>query len=350
MPESFDGMLAELADAAGSATALPDLAAVRGRARQRTVRRRLAASALALSVLAACGGTVAAVSARHGSGTAGTLTGPAATGAAPSASAAASSAVPTAATTAAGPGGAPLTGAAKAYAALSGLWQSPKRSQLIVFPDGEIGMSEAGTWALCEGLLKPVKDTFAVVGLTCGDYGTAGLVLRQEPGGGGLTLTVPAHGSEPQTTVPYQREETIPAGFGAASAGLPGTKAVVVKALAGTWSGGDSVKRTVSVTGDGQVDFSEVDTLGTKPGFEGFITAYADDAARVEVPCLKPYDGLKYCQVLELRYDGRGLMTVVGGEGAEDFVPGGPAVYGSGDPGSSPTESANGTAETTATG
>jgi hypothetical protein len=353
MPESFDGMLAELADAAGSATALPDLAAVRGRAGQRTVRRRLAVSALALTVLAACGGTVAAVSARHQSGTVGTLTGPAATGAVPGASAAASAAVPPTAGTA-GPGGASAAGADKAFAAVSGLWESPKRQVLIIFPDGEIGMGEADTWALCEGRLKPGADglTFAVVALPCGDYGTTDLVLRQGPGGGELTLTVPARGSVPAATVPFQRQGTLPAGFGPASGGTPGTESIDLKLLMGSWSGsGDGAKQSVIVAADGHVYFSEFDGLGTKSGFTGVITAYAEHAARVEVPCVKQATGLEYCQVLELQVDDRGLMTVVGGTGTESFKAGGaPAVYGSGDPSASPTASALGAVQTGGSG
>jgi hypothetical protein len=71
MPESFDTMLAELADVAAAAIVPPSLAEVRRRARQRMLRRRVAASALALALVGVAGGAWAV--AYHRFGTDGTM-------------------------------------------------------------------------------------------------------------------------------------------------------------------------------------------------------------------------------------------------------------------------------------
>lgn len=338
MPESFDGMLAELADAAASATPLPDVAAVRRRARERTVHRRLAASALALTVLAACGGTVAAVAARQQpvSRGVGTLATAPATG-----RSADPAPTPSAST---GTGAAAKEGAAGPYAAVAGRWQLlGGQSELIVYPDGVFGIGETGRWAFCDGRLKPLGDGtyFMVSVVACSDYGTVGLSLRVLAPGKELTLSAPG------TSLTYR---FVAPAAGAAITGASGT-AVAVKELVGDWSSANKDARSFVLLADGYVSFQAYSGAGVDEPFAGKITGYYADAVRVEVPCGKqPAAGLDYCQVLQLEYDPKGLVTAVGGSGAEAFLPlaeGGYSFTGSAAAGY-PTGAATGSATATA--
>ncbi|HEX4787718.1 MAG TPA: hypothetical protein VH372_04605, partial [Actinospica sp.] len=312
MPESFDGMLAELADAAAFATALPDVAAVRRRAHERTVHRRLVASALVLAVLGACGGTVAAVQAnRPAAASAGPLdTPPGTTGAAtPSPTATASPAQdPSAARSAA------LEAIKAPFARIAGEWQLVDGgSELVVFPDGVIGMGKTGDWALCDGRLAAAGDglDFKITALACGDDGTTGLSLEVGPAVSQLTLKVQ---SGPDVALMYRRVSSEP------TAGT--ATAMNIKSFAGLWRSGTGDDRGFTVLPTGFVSFSGLDDTKTEVTFAGKITGYYGNAARVEIPCPKPVDGLAYCQVLELNYDGTGAgaVSAVGGDGAETFA------------------------------
>jgi hypothetical protein len=329
MPESFDGMLAELADAAASITPLPDVAAVRGRARQRTVHRRLAASALALSVLAACGGTFAAVNLRHQpAASSGTVEAPAA-GTASASPGPVSSATP-------GQGAAtPSAGVTGPFAAVAGLWQPVGTARdLLVFPDGIIGMGEAGLWPLCDGALKmdgADAGGYYVAALACGDQGIAGSKLQLVPGGMKLVLSVPASTGVRAYTVTYRRAAASAAALKAAGEvdgsgvvtpnSAAGVEELTMKELLGEWNSGDADQRRV-ILSNGLATFAGTDDTGAAVGFAGTVTAYYPNALRVEVPCAKAGQdaGYQYCEVFELEYAGKGLMTVVGSSGEETFA------------------------------
>lgn len=321
MPESFESMLAELAESAAAATAPPNPAAVRGRARQRTVRRRIAASALALTVLAACGGTVAAVAAKYAprSGTAGQLA-PAAGTPGPSGSGG------SAPGSASAPGAASATSAASAaYTAIAGVWQLVDGDRyLIVFPDGVIGMGEAGAWTLCDGHLAPARaGGFAVSELACGDYGTTGLVLRSVAGGTELSLAVPARGAAAGYTVTYRSAGAL--------MDTTSETAVLTKLLDGEWTSDNADKRDLVFIGGDAVSMTGVSGTGGLK-YAGVVTAYYAGAVRVEIPCTsyaasgtdasiratqKKTAAPAYCGVVLVQQDTAAQLAVVGSYGPE---------------------------------
>lgn len=315
MPESFDGMLAELADAVAAATALPDAAAVRRRARERTVRRRLVASALALAVLAACGGTFAAVAARrpaaHGVGALNAPAGAVPTAAGPASSSPASAPADGTATPLAGSSA--ETSGTGAYAAAAGLWQLVGgQRELLVYPDGDFGIGQSGRWALCDGRLKPLKGAteFTVAALACSDYGTVGLSLRVEAAGKLLTLNAPG------ARLTYRLVAAVPAPATSAAT------AIAIKELTGSWRSMDKSARGIVMLPGGYADFQQLANAGGGTPISGRITGYFAGVVRVEVPCAKPVaPGLAYCQVFQLGYDPKGLLDVVGGLGTELFAP-----------------------------
>ena len=314
MPESFESMLAELAESAAAATAPPNPAAVRGRARQRTVRRRVAASALALTVLAACGGTVAAVAAKYAprSGTAGQLA-PAAGTPGPSGSGGSA------------PGTASATSAASAaYTAIAGVWQLVDGDRyLIIFPDGVIGMGEAGAWTLCDGHLAPARaGSFAVSELACGDYGTTGMVMRSVAGGTELSLAVPARGAAAGYTVTYRSAGAL--------MDTTSATAVLTKLLDGEWTSDDADKRDLVFIGGGAVSMTGVSGTGGLK-YAGVVTAYYAGAVRVEIPCTsyaasgtdasvratQKKAAAAYCGVVLVQQDTAVQLAVVGSYGPE---------------------------------
>lgn len=313
MPESFDGMLAELADAAAAVTPLPDVAAVRRRAHERTVRRRMGVSALVLVLLGTCGGTFAAVSARFKprsevAASAPGVTAKVTTEATPPTPVASQAAAPT-------PDAAALADAA-AYSAVAGTWQPVKGGQyLIVFPDGEIGMGEAGAWQLCDGELASAgSGNFYVDELACGDYGTAGLKLQSTVPGKELALTVPSRSGTGPLTVSYQRT---------GSAAMATAGPAVLAKLVGQWSSIGADKRSVLVAGNGTVSLVEVSSDGGVIEYAGMVTGYYPSGVRVVIPCVAKPGGQSLnggCGVVELQQTDAKQLIVVGSNGSEAFI------------------------------
>jgi hypothetical protein len=325
MPESFDGMLADLADVAAAAIPLPDVASVRRRARERKAHRRMAVSALALVLLGTCGGTLAAVSGRFMPKPRSEI------GAvAPGSTAAVSSA----GTSSPGPGGRSATptpdasaaGSTAAYKDVAGVWQPVGGGEyLIVFPDGEVGLGQKGAWQLCDGHLGGLVagDAFTVDQLACSDYGTTGLTLRAVIPGKELALAVPSGSGQTAYTVQYQRTD-------AALVQSP-DQAIAMK-LAGDWSSMGVDKRSLLVTGNGVVSLLGFSSDGGTVHASGTITGFYGDGARVEIPCaVKPGEQTGgECGVLELQLLNAKEIAVVGSSGSETFIltTGGPLFAG----------------------
>lgn len=316
MPESFDGMLAELADAAAAATVLPDVTAVRRRAHERTVHRRMAASALALVLLGTCGGTVAAVSGRFAPRSQAGAIVPGAT-ADVSSAASPPGAIYQGAAGSASDSAAAIATDAQTYGKVAGTWQlSDGGRYLIVFPDGGIGVGEAGAWQLCDGQLASVgSGLFYVDELACGDYGTTGLTLQSAAGGSQLSLAVPSRAGAAAYTVLFRRTAAAP---------IASTDQTILAKLVGEWSSGVGDERRVVVAGDGGVSLIG---LGTGAGAgvvtaAGTVTGYYTDGIRVEIPCVggpaasTPAD----CGVVELELIDGKQISVVGSYGAETFT------------------------------
>jgi hypothetical protein len=311
MPESFDAMLADLADAAAAVTPLPDVAAVRRRARERSVHRRMAVSAFALILLGTCGGTAAVVAGHLNGTTQGTIT--------PGATANVSSAAVPPDGAAQGVGGtAPDTSGVEAYAPIAGTWMSVAGDEyLVVFPDGGIGMSEKGAWQLCDGQLADVgSEVFYVDEIACGDYGTSGLMLTGVGDGALLKLSVPGLGGSTPQTVVYRRLAAVSAASGTASA---------AQNLAGDWLSADARRRLVIGTG-GAVTLLTAGSTGAEAAYLGTVTGVYGDGVRVEISCktASAADGTR-CGVVELERVDATRLYVVGSTGSELFTLEGPA-------------------------
>jgi hypothetical protein len=210
---------------------------------------------------------------------------------------------------------------AAAYAAVAGAWQPVQGGRyLIVFPDGQIGMGEAGAWQLCDGRLVVIgTGDFYIDELACGDYGTSGLMLESTGSGKQLVLLVPSRSGAAGYTVSYQR----------ASAGGPLTAAdqAVLAKLVGSWS--DSAgDRTVLVGADGAVSLLAV-ASGASVKYAGTVTGYYTDGVRVQIPCsvkqgVQPPD--TECGVVELQQIDAKQIAVVGSYGSEVFMLSGDAA------------------------
>lgn len=329
MPESFDGMLAELAEAAAALTPLPDVATVRRRAQERNVHRRMAVSALALVLLGTCGGTLVAVSGQFRPRAEVSAVAPGGTAKVSSSAIPPDPAVEDASPT---PDAAALA-AANPYSAVAGIWQPIKDGRyLVVFPDGEIGMGEAGAWQLCDGRLAVGEfGGFDVDELACGDYGTTGLTLQTTKQGKELSLGVPARSGAAAYTVSYQRMGAGPA--------MAADQALLAE-LVGDWSSLSKDKRSVMVGGDGAVSLVGLSSSGGAVESAGTITGYFTDGVRVEIPCgVKPGaqpTGAE-CGVVELQQVGVKQIAVVGSYGSEAFVLTGKTSFVAGAQGATPS-------------
>lgn len=305
VPESFDSMLAELADAAVSITPLPDLADVRRRARQRTNRRRAFASALALILIGGSAGTVAAVTHKEApTSSVGTMSSGAAS-ATPSPSASPS----TTQSPAAGVAGV----ASKAYEPLVGLWELKDGTQryLIVYPDGLLGIGQAGGWAMCFGqVAAPSAGAFALTGVACSDFGTTGLSLAPNADDSMLTLSVSARGSAAAYTEPFVR--------------APDITAVAIdeknSQVLGTWMSASADKRTLVITSDGMMAWSGVNDTGAVTSGNGMMEGLYYGGVRYYVECGDKVDPYKVCGLFQVVPVGVGKIIVYGSYGPEMFV------------------------------
>jgi len=299
MPESFDTLLAELADAAASTVAAPDPAAVRRRARQRTVHHRMTASALALVLLGVSGGTLVAVQHRQGRDAAadgsGRLNGvntapsePSPTGAhaPPNAASGTASVEPS------------TSGAAGVIAmkALLGVWADASKQDgyLMVFPDGVVALSDPGSFPLCSAQVEPAASasassavldassgsttTVSMTDGTCSDLsGVTGETIGDPKGDSMLTLSVPANKTGVGFTSSYARVPSV-------SLAGTGDKRTLSQ-FVGQWSSVDSEHRYLKVDGNGSVDYAWLSDTANFANGTGTIDEYIGDTARVVTNC-----------------------------------------------------------------
>jgi len=363
MPESFDSMLAELADAAGGSVALPDLAAVRRRAGQRTVRRRMTASAIAFALLCVTGVAGAAIDGRLG------RPGGVNTASAPSGS----SAGATGATGATGASGSatPSPKATTSSAAgqqpgssFVGVWETNpvQGGYLLVFPDGVVGLSEVGGASLCYSRVSdaltasqvaaadaaahststaytstsvpsvafagsaasptPSSYTFTLPfgEVACDNYGAAsGLMLAKMKGESALTLTLvsPSRASVTGDDASYSRVLAI------SSTATPATG---LKQFIGDWTTINSdgtVTQSLRIEKDGSVVYTNSGGTSSPVADFGEIDSYYSVGARVLTGCSKA-GTTPYCGVLLLQPGATASeLTVYSGSGPATFTRGG---------------------------
>jgi len=357
MPESFDSMLAELADAAGGSVALPDLAAVRRRAGQRTVRRRMTASAIAFALLCVTGVAGAAIDGRFGrpSGVN--------TASAPSGSSAGATGTPGSATPS--PSATASSGAAEGTdGSFVGVWENSaaRGGYLMVFPDGVVGLSETGGASLCYGRVSsgltasqtaavkaqdaanstatapaststsvpsvsasnsivsptPSSYTFALPfsAVECDGYGlSSGLALAKVNGESGLTLTLDSPSKASTTGYQASYARVLAISSGALS------RATVLTQLVGDWTSISSAgKQTLRILKDGSVMYETAGgTIASTVDF-GTIGAYYSVGARVLTGCTKT-EALPYCGVLLIQPGASASeVTVYSGSGPATFT------------------------------
>jgi hypothetical protein len=337
VPESFDSMLAELADAAASSVPTPDLADVRRRARQRTVRRRATASALAFALVCVSGVAAAAIGGHARPAERVTpLSAPSA--AALATSGASGSATP--APTPTGPGG------GTDYAAYAGVWSTGSllASYAIVFPDGVVGVAQKTAFPLCYGQVATEASASPATGVTLsratpmsevpftqgdcdGSIGAGTLVLGDAGGSPSLTVTDSAKPTVGSPLV-FQRVASIEAAATAAA-----DSAAVVKQLAGDWMELDDKSQMLSVDADGAVAYYTVGAGDSGSGFsgKGELDGYYGLSARALTECSSTEqsqaakDGVglagKFCGVLLLHVGPAATeMSVYTGVGLQLFV------------------------------
>lgn len=321
MPESFDSMLEELAEAAASATVPPGLEAVRRRARERVVQRRMAVSALVLTLIGGSGGAWAAVS-RHPSTseTVGPM-GASSAAARPSPSISASG-------TAASPG-LNLTYAAGSSAEPS-IWRtsSMQGGYLIVFGDGVVALSAPGSFPLCYGRLLGVGSASAAVvagaptakqplgDVACDDFGvTSGLSISPVKNGTVLAVGVPVSGASGGYTQVYIQQQGLSTESG-------GTSSPMMQIPSGTWKSMDGNNRTLVIGADGSVSFTAYVNTGKQYTGIGTIDAQFPAGARAVIECAGGLIKGAPCGVFLIAQDPQAYdgIVVYGSYGPETFI------------------------------
>lgn len=296
VPESFDSMLEELADAAAARVTLPDLGEVRRRARQRTVRRRLTASTLAVALLCVSGVAGAAIDGRfrRPDGVA-ALSAPASS--APSASRASGTAAAAPAPSPSASGGA----VDPAYAMYAGVWASGSTEQnyLIVFPDGVVALGEKGVFPLCYGKVVVASTGSAAAGLSTHSSATASpastsaasvLPFTAPPCDGvGVTddLTLSGTGSSATLTyaMPLATGGTTYSRVASLDEAFPSGDTAMLKELPGEWVSIDAYKRVLRVGVDGTVSYATGSESATVGSGTGKIDEYYASSARALIGC-----------------------------------------------------------------
>lgn len=323
MPESFDSMLEELAEAAASATVPPGLEAVRRRARERVVHRRMAASALVLTLIGGSGGAWAVVS-RHSSAT--DTVSPMGTGA--TASAARSAPAISASGVTASPS---LTGvtAFSSGTALS-IWKAGplKDGYLMVFADGVVGLSTPGSFPLCYGRLVSAGSASAVVvagvpaakqplgDVACDDFGTtSGLSISAVKNGSVLQVFVPTKGASSAYAQMYARQQDL-----SVESGVP--TAPMTQLPFGTWKSADSNDRTLVIGTDGSVSFTAYANTAKEYTGTGSIDADFPTGARAVIDCAAGTPKATPCGIflIEQNTQTADEIVVYGSYGPETFI------------------------------
>ena len=361
VPESFDGMLAELAETAAAGVTLPDLADVRRRARQRTVRRRLTASAVAFALVCVSGVAGAAIDGRFGPRSKISAV------SAPSGSSAPLGTTPVPSSSKPAPSPSASAGANDSYyAAYVGLWAAKQtNSYVMVFPDGVVGLTQDGSFPLCYGqaLATTSASAAANAGALSKDSatGSAGTAPTAESTSGvtiftaslpftavactdsgtvdGLTLRT-AGGSETLDLIDAENAKIAASGYADSydrvftiASAVAGTDQQVLARLAGQWVSVDGSKRVLKIDGDGSVTYTTAGLSGAADTGSGEIDAYYASGARVLTACslaqqtqmLK--DGEEYtfsadqvCGVLLIAFSGNAQEIIAyTGTGVEDF-------------------------------
>jgi hypothetical protein len=347
MPESFDTMLAELADAAAETIVPPGLAEVRRRARERTLHRRITASAIALTLIGVVGGGWAL--AQHRFDHDDTI--------APVAGQSTSSAASSSASSAEGARGTPSASSDGGVYAFTGgsdvvVWKSgtAQDNYLMIFSDGTVALSTAGSFPLCYGRLgalttsvspasgpsvsaaetasvgsavPPARQPLADV--SCDNFGTNSGITAV-PAGDGTTVWLTLSGATNAASETFTRVTGLDTG-GATRGVVDGA---TLKLLAGTWVSADANKRVLQIGGDGVVSFVAYANVSKQYTGSGKIDTAYPNGARAVFDCAgtggsavsKAKGIVTPCEVLLIQETAKSLdeITVYGSYGPEVFI------------------------------
>jgi hypothetical protein len=323
MPESFGSMLEELADAAASAVALPGTDAIRRRARERVVHRRMAASALMLVLIGGTCGAWAVVNQHtRTDATVGPMGG---ASAAPAPTRSPASGAP--------PAGASPSGGA--YMFTSGddmsIWKTgiAQDGYLMVFSDGVVALSTAGSFPLCYGRLlagdsAPAATPVVVAGVptskdllrdvVCDNFGvTSGLSVVVASKATELVVTVPSGKSGGAYLETYGRQSLFAGGE---------TFPAMSRIPSGTWKSMDGENRTLVVGADGSVSFTAYVSTGKQYTGTGVIDMVYPTGIRAEIYCANGGAKTAPCGVFLIEQDPQtgDELTVYGSYGPETFI------------------------------
>jgi hypothetical protein len=303
VPESFDGMLEELADSAAASVTMPDVSEVRRRARQRTVHRRRTASALAFALLCVAGVAGATIDGRaRRLETVTPLSAPG-VGFSPLATSSALGTV----TPAPSPGAS--TSADNPYdATYAGVWStdSSQDSQgpfMIIFPDGAVGVGEKDGLPLCYGQLATPSSATPIAGATFANStasagsGVSMLVFAEsgcasanathelvfDDTGSGSTLALTA--LAPTDASGYSTRYSRLLDLGDAGDAAEARQQVLLKTLVGDWTRVDSPSQLLRISADGAVAYTTAGTDSTAFNGTGEIDGYYGSSARVMTAC-----------------------------------------------------------------
>lgn len=311
MPESFESMLAEMAEAAVSGTRAPSATDVRRRGRQRAVRLRMVVSAAVLTTV--CGVIAGGVATKVIGAGPNTAVVPAATY-----SDSPAPPLPSAAATApgydnAGPSASPdASGSGPIAELIMGQWRRTDGTfgELFIYPPGGanqyavVGISASGVFPLCYGRIAtvPAGGQFGITGVTCGGSLASDMSLAYGDSlGTTLVLRIPDSTGK-QVDIPF----TL--------ASPDTTAAPSVAAVAGTWI---SSVGTVTVQAGGEVSWT-VTSHGTPQSGTGTVTGSFAGGIVVTGPC---NPGPALCSVLQLDYSAaKDQLTVIGSAGPQTFT------------------------------
>ena len=289
MPESFDSMLEELAEAAVLSTVPPGAEAARRRARERTVQRRVVISALVLVLVGGSGGAWAALDRQEA---AERTVATAGAGASPAAS-------PSPSLSAVGTASGGASGFLGAYSYASGadfsVWRTAAKSDgyLLIFSDGVVALSTPSAFPLCYGQMKTAGvDSTALssavpvsrqllADVSCDDFGvTSGLSVAPTKSGDVLQVGVPSNGGGPGYQQLYTRQDTDTSGAAASP---------MTYLPSGTWKSADAEARTLQIASNGSIVFTAFANFGKQYAGSGTVSGAVDavypSGARVLIDC-----------------------------------------------------------------
>jgi hypothetical protein len=199
---------------------------------------------------------------------------------------------------------------------------------LIIFGDGVVALSSAGSFPLCYGRLLGVGVGTAVVvagvpttkqplgDVACDGFGvTSGLSIYPAKNGTVLEVGVPANGAIAAYTQTYTQQQGLYTESGV-------TPSPVTQMPTGTWKSTDGSSRTLVIGADGSVSFTAYMNTGRQYTGIGTIDAQFPTGARAVIDCAGGDVKGAPCGVFLIEQDPQAYdgIVVYGSYGPETFI------------------------------